>query len=80
MTAWPASGESVCWSDSYFGQVTIVPVIPNCVGSRVPAIGLPLASNCGPIREIFVTGQASSPVAGSIVPARLFDSGWLNMS
>src|SRR6266699_1709986 len=33
-----------------------------------------------PTREIFVTGQASRPVAGSIVPARLFTSGWLNMS
>src|SRR6266853_5703097 len=33
-----------------------------------------------PTREIVVTGQASRPVAGSIVPARLFTSGWLNMS
>src|SRR5207253_1471716 len=80
MTAWPASGDKVVPFDSYLGQVTIVPVMPNCVGSRVPAIGLPLASNCGPIRETFVTGHASRPVAGSIVPARLFTSGWLNMS
>ena len=27
-TAWPASGDSVALSDSYFGQVTIVPVMP----------------------------------------------------
>src|SRR5207253_9306121 len=68
MTAWPASAESVWPSDSYFGQVTIVPVIPSCVGSSVLGRGLPLASNRGPSRETLVTGQASSPVAGSLVP------------
>ena len=55
-------------SDSYFGQVTIVPVIPVEVASL------------GFCRETFETGHASSPVAGSIVPARLFASGMLNMS
>src|ERR1700758_4915434 len=34
-TAWPASGDRVLPSDSYFGQVTIVPVIP--VGLVVPS-------------------------------------------
>src|SRR5215472_13019400 len=34
-TAWPASGDKVELSDSYFGQVTIVPVIP--VGLVVPS-------------------------------------------
>src|SRR5437879_2675793 len=72
ITAWPASGDSVEPSDSNFGQVTSVPVMPNCVGSRVPAIGLPLASNCGPTREIFEIGHPPRPVAGSIVPATLF--------
>src|SRR6266850_4647430 len=35
-TAWPASGDSVVPSDSYFGQVTIVPVSPVWVGSFAP--------------------------------------------
>src|SRR5258706_11177589 len=35
ITAWPASGERVCPSASYFRQVTIVPVIP--VGLGVPS-------------------------------------------
>ena len=60
MTAWPARGDKVYPSDSYFGQVTIMPVMP-------PAV-------------LGETGQASRPVTGSIVPARLFDKGWLNMS
>src|SRR2546429_1492239 len=29
----PASGDRVFPSDSYFGQVTILPVMPACVGS-----------------------------------------------
>ena len=41
----------------------MVPVIPVWVGSLTP------------IREITETGQASCCVAGSIVPAKLFDSG-----
>ena len=28
MTAWPASGDSVLPSDSYFGQVRIMPTMP----------------------------------------------------
>ena len=64
-TAWPASGDRVFPSDSYFGQVTILPVMPACVGSVVACAE---------------TGHASSPVAGSVVPAKLFDNGWLNMS
>src|SRR2546423_60423 len=31
-------------------------------------------------RALMIAGQASRPVAGSIVPARAFTSGWLNMS
>ncbi len=65
-TAWPASGDSVVPSDSYFGQVTIMPVMPAWVAS----VGQPG----------FEIGQASLPVAGSMVPARLFDNGMLNMS
>src|SRR5215472_7782352 len=65
MTAWPASGDRVLPSDSYFGQVTIMPVMPACVGSLVA---------CAEI------GQASSPVEGSIVPVKAFDNGWLNAS
>src|SRR5579863_1687731 len=42
-----------------------MPVMPACVGF------------CVACAEI---GQASSPVTGSMVPARLFDRGWLNMS
>src|SRR2546429_9209846 len=64
-TAWPASGDRVFPSDSYFGQVTILPVMPACVGSVV-ACAEP--------------GHASSPVAGSVVPTKLFDNGWLHMS
>src|SRR5207302_2680250 len=79
ITACPASGDSVVPSDSYFGHVTIVPVMPVWFGSRVLGIGLPLASNCGPMREILYTGHASRPVAGSIVHARAITSGWLDM-
>ena len=70
MTAWPASGDRMFAlpSDSYFGQVTIVPMMPVWVGSLAPE------------REFLEIGQASRPVAGSMVPARLFDSGMLNMS
>src|SRR5467141_4452400 len=69
MTAWPANGDRVLPSASYLGHVTIVPVMPVCVGSSVP------------IREIFDIGHASIPLLdGSGVPARLFDNGSLNMS
>src|SRR6266481_6526050 len=68
-TACPASGDSVLPSASYFGQVTIVPVIPVCVGSPAP------------IREIVEIGHASELLLdGSGVPAKLFTKGWLNMS
>src|ERR1700675_887713 len=66
-TAWPARGDRVTLSDSYFGQVTIVPVIP--VGES----GEP--TTC---REIAEIGHASFVVAASMVPARLFDNGMLN--
>ncbi len=77
MTAWPASGESVLPSDSYFGQVTIMPVMPVAVGSVAASSALVpdvAESSFMPI------GQASLPLSGSMVPARLFVSGWLNMS
>src|ERR1700719_1202843 len=67
-TAWPASGDGVLPSDSNCGQVTIMPVLPVCVGSFVPC------------RGFTETGQASFPVVGSIVPAKLLVIGWLNMS
>src|SRR6516162_2910197 len=69
-TAWPASGDRVVPSTSYLGQVTIVPVIP-VVFCVVPS---------KPVVAFLETGQASSPVAGSIVPGRPFDNGMLNMS
>src|SRR5438874_1223463 len=78
ITAWPASGDSVAPSDSNFGQVTSVPVMPNCVGSRVPAIGLPLASNCGPTRESFEGGNGSgcvSTVSGAATPGTTVPAG-----
>src|ERR1700675_2171011 len=65
-TAWPANGDRIVPPASYFGQVTIVPVMPVEVGSFGS-------------RELFEIGHASNPVAGSIVPARLFDNGWLYM-
>ena len=68
-TACPPNGDRVVPSASYFGQVTIMPVIP----VRVRSLG-------SPIRELTEIGHASFPVAGSIVPARLFDNGMLNMS
>src|SRR5882757_6602997 len=64
-TAWPAIGDSVAPSLSYFGQVTISPVMPFWLAS--PLSTLPVI-----IGEI---GQASRPVAGSMVPASEFDSG-----
>src|SRR6266850_957430 len=82
MTAWPANGDRVLPSASYFGQVTIVPVIPVCVGSSTglwvigSSIGLPFASLSVPIREILDIGHASILLFdGSGVPARLFDNG-----
>jgi len=44
-----------------------MPVIPVEVGSAA-------------FRGFVEIGHASNPVAGSIVPAKLFDNGWLNMS
>src|SRR6267143_1271992 len=71
MTAWPASGEYVLPSDSNVGQVTIKPVMPVAVGSVAPAEF---------VSGLFEIGHASNPVPGSMVPARLFDNGSLNMS
>src|ERR1700730_5535434 len=80
-TIWPASGDRIGLPAesvpvSYFGQVTITPVIPAvCDG-----IGLPLlSSGTGPsaalvpglLTPICVIGQAFKPVAGSTVPSRL---------
>src|ERR1700756_2816336 len=82
MTAWPASGDSVLPSDSYFGQVTIIPVIPVWVGSGIIFAGL-FGSGIIPVRELNAdapTGHASFPLFGSFVPARLLVSGWLNIS
>src|SRR5439155_14810171 len=73
--AWPARGDRVSPSDSYFGQVTIMPVMP--VGLEAP--GRPVLVSI-PVVARAETGQASFPVAGSIVPAKLFDNGMLNMS
>src|SRR5215469_6250977 len=69
-TAWPANGDRVLLSDSYLGQVTIVPVMP-VVFFVVPS---------KPVVAFAEIGQASSPVAGSIVPAKPFANGMLNMS
>src|ERR1700675_1089259 len=69
-TAWPASGDRVVPSASYFGQVTIMPVMPSGLGV-VPS---------NPTPATLEIGQASFPFAGSIVPAKLFESGILNMS
>src|SRR5467141_1363395 len=73
--AWPARGDRVFPSDSYFGQVTIMPVMP--VGLTPP--GAPVVVSI-PVRELGEMGHASFPVAGSICPAKLFDNGMLNMS
>src|SRR5215470_14223478 len=87
MTAWPASGDSVELSDSYLGHVTILPVMPawqpwawlGSAGSAWQVVSPGVGVN-----TLFVTaaatGQASRPVAGSMVPAREFDNGSLNMS
>src|SRR6516162_4138032 len=85
MTAWPASGDSVALSDSNFGHVTILPVMPV---SQALSVGL--FAHCSAVAfapgltrlavgwvEI---GQASKPVAGSMVPAKEFDKGMLNAS
>src|SRR6267378_3377198 len=73
--AWPARGDRVFPSDSYFGQVTIMPVMP--VGLTPP--GAPVVVSI-PVRDLGEMGHASFPVAGSICPAKLFDNGMLNMS
>src|SRR2546421_7299816 len=70
--AWPANGDRVVPSDSYFGQVTIMPVMP--VGLTAPGVGPPVSI---PVRARAETGHASWCVAGSIVPAKLFDNGML---
>src|SRR6476469_959215 len=76
ITAWPASGERVVPSASYFGQVTMVLVMP--VGLAAPKFPLVVSM---PTRSLFEIGQASTLLfAGSGVPAKLFDRGWLNMS
>src|SRR5205823_11258219 len=55
ITAWPASGDSVAPSDSNFGQVTSVPVMPNCVGYRVQDVGFPFAVDYSETREYLAT-------------------------
>ena len=52
-TACPASGDRIVPPASNFGQVTMVPVMPVCVGSATP------------IREIVEIGHASKPVEGA---------------
>src|SRR5207244_13564564 len=79
MTAWPASGDKVVPFDSYLGQVVVVPVMPNCVGSRGAASVVPLESLGGPIRESFGTGPASGHDGGSHVPDGQAPSGWWNV-
>src|SRR5882762_2390630 len=74
-TAWPARGDRVVPSNSYFGQVTIIPVMP--VGLAPP--GAPVLVSI-PVRELGEIGHASFPVAGSISPDKAFDNGILNMS
>src|SRR5436853_344893 len=65
MTAWPASGDKVVPFDSYLGQTAIVPVMPVWVLSGTSGLfGLFGSEGTCPTREIFVTGQASRPVAG----------------
>ena len=63
-------------SDSYSGQVTILPVMP--IVPKEPG-ALPFELSI-PTNGFFVIGQASCPVRGSIVPASVLESGWLNMS
>src|SRR5882672_9261204 len=81
--AWPARGDRVIPSDSYFGQVTIIPVIPVVLAPNtyLPTLGSVAGPPTSiPFRAVAETGHASFPVAGSIVPARLLDNGMLNMS
>jgi hypothetical protein len=54
----------------------MVPVIPVALGLLR---ALPFVEST-PVSAVFEIGQASKRVAGSRVPARLFDNGWLNMS
>src|SRR5260370_32317942 len=77
LTAWPASGDKVTPSDSYFGQVTTMPVMPVAVGSVPSVVGFaPLVA----LSSFLPIGHASFPLFGSFVPARLLLIGWLNMS
>ncbi len=66
---WPANGDRVVPSASYFGHTGITPVIP---------VGLAVPSN--PVPEFAEIGHASDPVTGSTDPAKAFDKGWLNSS
>src|SRR6516165_1546387 len=88
MTACPARGERVCPSDSYFGHVTIMPVIvvvgfgPAPFPVMIPPVLPPDAVVTAPVDTsgLAEIGHASRPEVGSTVPARLFDRGWLNIS
>ena len=76
MRAWPTNGDGVTPSASNAGQVTILPVIPS-VPKEPGALPFDVSIPCS---GSFVIGQASRPLRGSMVPAKLFESGWLNMS
>src|SRR5215469_1593868 len=76
MTAWPANGDGVAPSASNSGQVTILPVMPIV---PVEPGALPFDVSI-PTNGFFVIGQASRPLRGSMVPAKVLESGWLNMS
>src|ERR1700676_3347946 len=68
ITAWPDSGDRVLPSDSYFGQVTIMPVMPVAFGSVDRVVGVaPVVA----LSSFLPIGHASSPLFGSFVPARL---------
>ena len=67
--AWPARGDSVLPSASYFGQTGITPVIPE---SR----GVVFNPPSNPENGSLTMGQESiPPFEGSGVPAREFDKG-----
>src|SRR6266566_242314 len=79
--AWPASGEAVMPSDSYSGQVTILPVMP--IVPKKPLVGVDSSNGHAPrsLGTIGITGRivtcpeyesdgiAASPLAGqALVP------------
>src|SRR5579862_7911005 len=67
ITAWPANGDNVVPSASYFGHVTIMPVMPPVLLGPlvVVPVDVVVLAPVVTVRGLAVSGHASRPLTGS---------------